>query len=158
MKTKSKYLAKWGLLLLTTSLERSRKMALTIVTLVQIVYRTAHCHSKVLTIYQVGFFGTVILMMKTQIGLGVLAIPSALQVLGMVPGVVCLVIIGAMTTWSGWMIGRFKLNHREMYSIDDAGAIMWGTTGRVICATAFCLCMCSRCPSLKGGGGCKSNH
>ncbi|KAJ5288679.1 hypothetical protein N7478_001709 [Penicillium angulare] len=87
----------------------------------------------------VGFFGTVVLMMKTQIGLGVLAIPSALEVLGMVPGVICLVLIGAMTTWSGWMIGRFKLNHREMYSIDDAGAIIWGTPGRVICAVAFCL-------------------
>ncbi|KAJ5994396.1 hypothetical protein N7451_010120 [Penicillium sp. IBT 35674x] len=87
----------------------------------------------------VGFFGTVILMMKTQIGLGVLAIPSALDVLGMVPGIICIVVIAGMTTWSGYTIGEFKINHREVYSIDDAGGIMFGLPGRAFLATGFCL-------------------
>ncbi|KAL3493275.1 transmembrane amino acid transporter protein-domain-containing protein [Aspergillus germanicus] len=87
----------------------------------------------------VGFTGTVILMMKTQIGLGVLAIPSALDVLGMVPGVLCMIAIAVVTTWSGYMIGAFKLNHREVYSIDDAGGIMFGLPGRAYLSAAFCL-------------------
>ncbi|KAL4757015.1 transmembrane amino acid transporter protein-domain-containing protein [Aspergillus foveolatus] len=87
----------------------------------------------------VGFFGTVILMMKTQIGLGVLAIPSALDVLGLVPGIICMVVVACITTWSGYTIGTFKLSHREMYSIDDAGAIMFGLPGRVVLSSAFCL-------------------
>lgn len=82
-------------------------------------------------------------MMKTQIGLGVLAIPSALDVLGIVPGIICIVIIACMTTWSGYIIGQFKINHREVYSIDDAGDIMFGLPGRVFLATGFCLCTCS---------------
>ena len=92
---------------------------------------------------QVGFTGTVILMMKTQIGLGVLAIPSALDVLGMVPGIICLVAMAVITTWSGYVIGTFKLRHREVYSIDDAGAIILGLPGRAFLATGFCLCMYS---------------
>lgn len=40
--------------------------------------------------------GTAVLMMKTQIGLGVLGIPSALNTLGMIPGVILLLVIGIM--------------------------------------------------------------
>ncbi|RAH56725.1 hypothetical protein BO85DRAFT_469414 [Aspergillus piperis CBS 112811] len=87
----------------------------------------------------VGFIGTVILMMKTQIGLGVLAIPSALDVLGMVPGIICLFIIYCITTWSGYIVGTFKINHRDVYSIDDAGALMFGSVGRWVLSAAFCL-------------------
>ncbi|KAL4920414.1 transmembrane amino acid transporter protein-domain-containing protein [Aspergillus aurantiobrunneus] len=87
----------------------------------------------------VGFIGTVILMMKTQIGLGVLAIPSALDVLGMVPGILCLLAVACITTWSEYVIGTFKLQHREVYSIDDAGGIMFGLPGRVVLSAAFCL-------------------
>ncbi|GKZ28640.1 hypothetical protein AbraIFM66950_010322 [Aspergillus brasiliensis] len=87
----------------------------------------------------VGFIGTVILMMKTQIGLGVLAIPSALDVLGMVPGIICLFVVYCITTWSGYIVGTFKINHREVYSIDDAGGLMFGPLGRWTLSAAFCL-------------------
>ncbi|KAL4868894.1 hypothetical protein BDV12DRAFT_185605 [Aspergillus spectabilis] len=70
--------------------------------------------------HTVGFLGTIILTMKIQ--LGVLAIPSALDVLGMVPGIICL------------------LRHRDVYSLDDAGGIMFGLPGRAVLSTAFCLC------------------
>ncbi|KAL4796018.1 hypothetical protein BDV19DRAFT_378484 [Aspergillus venezuelensis] len=80
----------------------------------------------------VGFVGTIVLMMKTQIGLGVLTIPSALDVLGMVPGIICSLAVAVITTWSGYIIGAFKLRHREVYSIDDAGGIMFGLPGRVV--------------------------
>lgn len=87
-----------------------------------------------------GFFGTVILMMKTQIGLGVLSIPTAFDTLGMVPGVIVLCAVAVITTWSAYVVGTFKLRHREIYGIDDAGALILGPIGRVILATAFCLC------------------
>ena len=101
-----------------------------------------HQHESRLIVSQVGFVGTVILMMKTQIGLGVLAIPSALNALGMVPGVICLVVIAIITTWSGYVIGAFKLQHRQVYSIDDAGGIMFGIVGRSALSVGFCLCTC----------------
>ncbi|KIW45217.1 uncharacterized protein PV06_03619 [Exophiala oligosperma] len=87
----------------------------------------------------VGWLGTVALMMKTQIGLGVLSIPAVFDVLGLIPGVICLLVIAGITTWSDYMVGMFKLRHREIYSIDDAGALMFGQIGRYILGAAFVL-------------------
>ncbi|KAJ5105035.1 amino acid transporter [Penicillium alfredii] len=87
----------------------------------------------------VGWLGTVALMMKSQIGLGVLSIPAAFDVLGLVPGVICLCVVSAITTWSDYIIGVFKLRHREVYGIDDAGMLMFGRLGRDFLGFAFCL-------------------
>ncbi|KAJ9654985.1 hypothetical protein H2201_008898, partial [Coniosporium apollinis] len=87
----------------------------------------------------VGWLGTVALMMKTQIGLGVLSIPAVLDVLGMIPGVICLIAIAVITTWSDYMVGTFKLRHRSVYGIDDAGQLMFGRIGREVLAVAFVL-------------------
>lgn len=79
---------------------------------------------------QVGWIGTLALMMKTQFGLGILAIPGVLDTLGLIPGVICICVIATMITWSNYVVGTFKLNHPEVYGIDDAGSLMFGRIGR----------------------------
>ncbi|KAL5051766.1 hypothetical protein BDW71DRAFT_194008 [Aspergillus fruticulosus] len=69
--------------------------------------------------------------MKTQIGLGALSIPSALDTLGLIPGLICMLAIAVITTWSDYMIGVFKLNHRQVHSIANAGGLMFGRFGRL---------------------------
>lgn len=59
----------------------------------------------------VGWIGTAVLMVKTQVGLGVLGIPYVLATLGIVPGVICLLAVGVITTWSDYVVGQFKLRH-----------------------------------------------
>ena len=78
--------------------------------------------------------------MKTQIGLGVLSIPEAFSVLGLIPGSIILLIIAGIIFWSDYMIGAFKRNHPEVYSIDDAAALMFGRIGREVMGTCFCIC------------------
>lgn len=78
--------------------------------------------------------------MKTQIGLGVLSIPVAFDSLGIVPGVIVLIVIAAITTWSDYIIGVFKLKHREVYGIDDVGELLLGPIGRILLGGAFVLC------------------
>ncbi|KAM6504680.1 hypothetical protein FSOLCH5_015182 [Fusarium solani] len=78
-------------------------------------------------------------MMKCQIGLGVLSIPVAFDVLGMIPGVICMMVIAALSTWGSYVIGEFKLNHREIYGIDDAAGIMFGRVDREIVGFCFIL-------------------
>ncbi|CAI6069447.1 unnamed protein product [Clonostachys chloroleuca] len=87
----------------------------------------------------VGWLGTVALMMKTMIGLGVLSIPSAFNTIGIVPGVICMCTIAGITTWSNYIVGVFKLRHREVYGIDDAGGLIFGRPGREILGAAFCI-------------------
>lgn len=79
-------------------------------------------------------------MMKTQIGLGVLSIPAVLDTLGMVPGVIILITIAVITTWSDYIVGVFKLNHRSVYGIDDVGYLLFGRIGREFFGVAFVLC------------------
>lgn len=78
--------------------------------------------------------------MKTQIGLGVLSIPAALDTLGMIPGVIILVFMAVITTWSNYIIGVFKMQHPSIYSIDDVGEMLFGRVGRLLFGTIFCLC------------------
>ncbi|PLN76825.1 transmembrane amino acid transporter protein-domain-containing protein [Aspergillus taichungensis] len=87
----------------------------------------------------VGWLGSAVLMMKSQIGIGVLSIPIAFDALGIVPGVICLLAIGGITTWSDYIIGVFKLRHPEVYGIDDVGQLLFGKTGRIVLGAAFCL-------------------
>ncbi|KAF4332922.1 amino acid transporter [Fusarium beomiforme] len=87
----------------------------------------------------VGWIGTSVLMMKTQIGLGVLSIPAAFNTLGLIPGVICLLLVAIITTWSNYIVGVFKVNHPEVYGIDDASKLMFGTIGREVLAAGFSL-------------------
>ena len=52
--------------------------------------------------------------MKICIGLGILSIPSGFDILGLIPGIICLLAIGAITTWSSYMVGVFKINHTAL--------------------------------------------
>lgn len=89
-------------------------------------------------------------MMKTQIGLGVLSIPGTFHVLGIVPGVIALCLVSGVTTWSDYIVGVFKLNHPDVYSIDDVGRKLFGPIGREFFAVVFCLCKSPRtCEALK---------
>lgn len=78
-------------------------------------------------------------MMKTQIGLGVLSIPAVFDVLGLIPGIICLIIIAVVTTWSDYIVGIFKLNHPEVYGIDDVGQKLFGRVGREFFGVVFVL-------------------
>lgn len=78
-------------------------------------------------------------MMKSQIGLGVLSIPASFDVLGLIPGVVCLLVIAILTTWSDYIVGKFKLRHPEVYGIDDAAGLMFGRVGKEVYGISYAL-------------------
>ena len=89
--------------------------------------------------FQLSWIGTIALMTKTQIGLGVLSIPASFDTLGLVPGILCLCAVGAITAWSGYMIGAFKRRHPDTYTVDDAAFKIFGKVGREITAVMFLL-------------------
>ncbi|KAL2209569.1 putative amino acid transporter [Sarocladium strictum] len=87
----------------------------------------------------VGWIGIIGLMLKAQVGLGVLSIPAVFDVLGLIPGVICILAVGGIVTWSCYMVGVFKLRHREVYGIDDAGFLMFGPLGREVFGVFYCI-------------------
>ncbi|KAM0790373.1 hypothetical protein ACM66B_003255 [Microbotryomycetes sp. NB124-2] len=89
------------------------------------------------------------LLLKSQIGLGVLGIPSLFSTIGLVPGLIVLITIAALTTYSTWLIGRFKVKHPEVHSIADFGYMMGGPIGRELLGGVFWLYMiCSASGAL----------
>lgn len=74
--------------------------------------------------------GATIFVIKTQFGLGVLGLPSAFHTLGFVPALLVLCALSVMVTWTGLMVGNFRLKHPSVYSIADAGHMLFGRVGR----------------------------
>ncbi|CAG7926634.1 unnamed protein product [Penicillium olsonii] len=87
----------------------------------------------------VGWLGTVALMMKTQIGLGVLSMPLVFATVGLVPGNILLVAMAGITTWSDYMVGIIKLRHPDVYGIDDVGRILFGRIGYELFGAAYAI-------------------
>lgn len=45
--------------------------------------------------------------------------PSVLHMVGLVPGIIIILLVGGITTWSDWVVGSFKLNHPEVYTLAE---------------------------------------
>ncbi|KAI9644860.1 hypothetical protein NHQ30_006887 [Ciborinia camelliae] len=87
----------------------------------------------------VGPLGTTALMLKTNLGLGVLSIPAVFDTLGMIPGIICIFAIAIITGWSQYMIGVFKKRHPEVYGIEDVGGMLFGPIARELIGAGFFL-------------------
>ncbi|KAM0342563.1 hypothetical protein ACHAPU_009415 [Fusarium lateritium] len=87
----------------------------------------------------VGWLGTSVLMMKSQIGLGVLSIPASFDALGLIPGIICMLVVAVITTWSDLVVGNFKRRHPEVYGIDDAAGLVFGRFGKEFYGISYTL-------------------
>lgn len=87
----------------------------------------------------VTWVGASILMMKSEMGIGILSIPEAFGTLGLIPGILVLLAISGVTTWSSYVVGVFKLKHPQAYGFADTAAIIFGPVGREVASVAFCL-------------------
>lgn len=82
-----------------------------------------------------------VVLLKCQIALGVLAMPTALSAVGAVPGALIILGIGLLTTWSDYTVGLFKRNHPEVYSLGDVGFILAGPIGREVASFMYAAFM-----------------
>ncbi|QQK46435.1 Glycerol-3-phosphate dehydrogenase, mitochondrial [Penicillium digitatum] len=70
------------------------------------------------------------IMIAETISLGILALPKALAVLGLIPGVLAILGAGIISTYTAYTIGQFKCRHVQVHSMADAGELLMGRTGR----------------------------
>lgn len=82
---------------------------------------------KTLTWWQCG-----LLMICESVSLGVLSLPSAVSTLGMVPGVILIVGLGLLATYTGYNIGLMRERYPHIQNLADAGEILMGSFGREI--------------------------
>ncbi|KAL3490543.1 amino acid transporter [Aspergillus germanicus] len=71
-----------------------------------------------------------ILMVAETISLGVLALPAAIGNLGLVPALCILLGLGAVATYTDYVIGQLKWKYPHISSAADAGQLIMGRFGR----------------------------
>jgi amino acid permease len=79
-------------------------------------------------------------MTKANFGLGVLAIPSVFNKLGLVPGIIAIIGIQIIYTWAALTIGPFKLRHPEVFSVADAALVFGGRWAKEVFNVIFVIC------------------
>lgn len=87
----------------------------------------------------VSCLGGAVLIAKTQLGLGVLGLPQTFAILGFVPGLISLLVLCALSTWSGALVGTFCLSHPQVHSIGDAVYLLFGKHARDVVGAIFWL-------------------
>ncbi|KAJ5517453.1 hypothetical protein N7527_009013 [Penicillium freii] len=70
------------------------------------------------------------IMIAETISLGILALPRALAVLGLIPGILTIFGVGTISTYTAYTIGQFKCRHVQVHSMADAGDLLMGRIGR----------------------------
>ncbi|KAF8475034.1 transmembrane amino acid transporter protein-domain-containing protein [Kalaharituber pfeilii] len=86
---------------------------------------------KTLTWWQTAF-----IMIAETISLGILSLPSVLATVGLVAGVILIIGMGIIATYTGYVLGQYKLAYPHIHTMGDAGEVLAGAWGREICGFA----------------------
>ncbi|KKA23780.1 hypothetical protein T310_2232 [Rasamsonia emersonii CBS 393.64] len=78
-------------------------------------------------------------MIAETVSLGILSLPSAVASLGLVPAIILLIGLSAVATYTGYVIGQFKLRYPHVHSMADAGEVLLGRFGREFLGNAQLL-------------------
>lgn len=76
------------------------------------------------------------IMIAETISLGILSLPSVLAAIGLVPGVILIVGLGIIATYTGYTMYQFKLVYPHVHNLADVGEIFFGAVGREIFSAA----------------------
>ncbi|KAK4232825.1 transmembrane amino acid transporter protein-domain-containing protein [Achaetomium macrosporum] len=70
-----------------------------------------------------------VVMIAETVSLGILSLPAVVASLGLAPGIVVMVIMGALSTYAGLVMGEFRKQYPWVQSFGDAGEVMGRSIG-----------------------------
>lgn len=77
-----------------------------------------------------------IIMIAETISVGILSLPSVLATIGIVAGVILIVGLGLIATYTGYVFGQFKQAYPHVHNMADAGEVLLGSFGREVFGAA----------------------
>lgn len=95
----------------------------------------------------VGRWGCLFALITNQLGLGVLSLPACLKTLGLIPGMIAILGIGALAWYTGLEIYQFYVQYPSILNIVDAIGVVGGPTWEVIVAILFVVQQIMICSS-----------
>ncbi|KAF2086047.1 amino acid transporter [Saccharata proteae CBS 121410] len=79
------------------------------------------------------------LMIAETISLGVLSLPAAVATLGLFPGILLMIVLGGISTYTGYIIGQFYLAFPGIHTYADAAQLLGGRWAKEIMGVSQCL-------------------
>lgn len=83
----------------------------------------------------------VIIFVTNEVGIGMLSLPSALNVLGFFPGILCIVVMGALSLYTAYNLIQYWRKYPYMLNIVDYGRVLGGPWVEAIFAIGFLINM-----------------
>jgi hypothetical protein len=82
-----------------------------------------------------GRYKTLMVCIHTEIGLGILSLPSVCETLGLIPGLIAILGIGLLATYTAYLYLQFWRQHRHIDNVADLlrvlGGKPWGIVGSI---------------------------
>lgn len=83
----------------------------------------------------------VIIFVTNEVGIGMLSLPSALNVLGFFPGLLCIIVLGALSLYTAYNLVQYWRKYPYMLNIVDYGRVLGGPWVETIFAIGFLINM-----------------
>lgn len=74
---------------------------------------------------------SVAIILKIQIGLGVLSLPQSFIPLGYVVGIITVIFMGAVMAYTGYNLGNFINKRHHVKTVSDIGYALFGVAGSI---------------------------
>lgn len=94
-----------------------------------------------------GRWDTALVLVTNQVGLGILSLPSQLQTLGIVPGVIAIVGLGLLSTYTAYELLQFYRRYPHVVNIVDMARVVGGKPFEVVVAIGLLIKLVLTCAS-----------
>ena len=88
-----------------------------------------------------------LIYITNQVGIGILSLPAALQTLGLVPGIICIIGMGILVTYTAYVLLQFFRKYPTVLNCVDCFRIIGGAPLAIIVGIAFVLNLILTCAS-----------
>lgn len=88
-----------------------------------------------------------VILITIEVGIGVLSLPSALQTLGLIPGIIVILGFGSLTTYCGYILVQFYRRYPMVTNLVDCALYVGGKPFEYFLGAAFILNLVLICAS-----------
>lgn len=88
-----------------------------------------------------------VILITIEVGIGILSLPSALQTLGLIPGIIAILGFGALTTYCGYILVQFYRRYPMVTNLVDCARYVGGKPFEIALGVAFIFNLVLICSS-----------
>ncbi|KAH7399682.1 transmembrane amino acid transporter protein-domain-containing protein [Pyrenochaeta sp. MPI-SDFR-AT-0127] len=86
-----------------------------------------------------------LIYITNQVGIGILSLPTAMQTLGLIPGIICIIGMGILVTYTAYVLLQFFRRYPTVLNCVDCFRIIGGTPLAMVVGIAFVLNLILTC-------------